>query len=357
MNSYLPHYHLKLLRWSDKHGRSELPWQQQPVNPYRVWVSEIMLQQTQVQTVIPYFQRFIAHLPTLEKLAQASEEQVLHLWSGLGYYRRARHLYQAARLIRDQHKGVFPNNVNALQALPGIGRSTAGAIAALCFNAHAPILDGNVRRVLSRLYALTSPPGTALDKQLWDISTHHTPAQHTARYNQAMMDLGATVCSPLSPNCRICPLSVDCRAYHAGTPQHYPTKTIRATLARRSTCMLLIEDTEGALLLEKRPAKGVWPHLWSFPEVADEGEISERLDALCLRVSTDYSIKTLKTLTHRFTHFVLTIQPLHIRLRAPATAVQLAEIDRQYWYDRDAPPSIGLPQPVRQLIHTLPTSA
>lgn len=363
---YLPRYHDSLLRWFERHGRHDLPWQRtrsentaasqnELSEPYPVWVSEIMLQQTQVQTVIPHFNRFMQRFPTLQSLATSSEEAVLHAWSGLGYYQRARNLHKTARLLQSEYHCLFPRDLQTLQSLPGIGRSTAGAIASLCFGASAPILDGNVKRVLSRLYTLDQPPGVARDKTLWQLSTHHTPREDAARYNQAMMDLGATVCTVRSPLCQGCPLSDICRAARSSSQAQYPVTKTAAALPQKFKYLLIIENDTGDILLEKRPPRGIWPALWSLPEAGSKAELGERLGEL--GAPGDFPATALPSFTHRFSHYVLVAQPMHLRLggrfEGSVNAWHLSEVDKLCWYSRTNPPQIGIPKPIRTLLHGL----
>jgi A/G-specific adenine glycosylase len=312
-----------------------------------------MLQQTQVKTVIPYFRRFVARFPTLHELAHATETQVLHLWAGLGYYQRARNLHKCARFLVHQCDGKFPRDVDALQSLPGIGRSTASAIAAACFEIPAPILDGNVRRVLCRLYAVTELPGTRLEKLLWKLSEYHTPLQKTAQYNQAMMDLGAGVCTQRSPKCDVCPLHGHCRARLADKAEDYPIKNKRAPIPNRAVFVLLIENKNGAVLLRKRPARGVWPHLWSLPEISDKSRIRDHLDTLNLPSDSTICVQELEHVLHKFTHYALKLKPLHVHLDISGVATQVNEGDTQLWYEHTAPAAVALPAPIKKILYRL----
>jgi A/G-specific adenine glycosylase len=255
-----------LLPWFDRHGRHDLPWKA-GADPYRIWLSEIMLQQTQVTTVIPYYERFLEAFPDADALAAAEVDAVLARWTGLGYYARARNLHRAARAIVDDHGGRFPADVDALAALPGIGRSTAGAIAAQAFGVRAPILDGNVKRVITRLAAVEGWPGrTAVARELWALAEDWTPAERVADYTQAVMDLGATVCTPRRPACDACPLADRCLARARGLQHRLPTPKPKREKPERRTRMLLIQDPDGAVLLERRPPQGIWGGLWCFPQ-------------------------------------------------------------------------------------------
>jgi A/G-specific adenine glycosylase len=338
-----------LLAWHRKHGRHDLPWQLQRT-PYRVWVSEVMLQQTQVATVIGYYQRFMQRFPDVQTLAQAPQDEVLHLWSGLGYYARARNLQRAAQVIVEQHGGEFPDNFDAVAALPGIGRSTAGAILAIACSQRHPILDGNVRRVLARVHALPGATGErAFEQQLWQLAEAETPTQDVAIYTQAIMDLGATVCTR-RPQCERCPLNRNCRAFAAGNPAHYPTP--RRPLKRRQVerWMLFARREDGGVQLLRRPASGIWGGLWSPPEFAT------RDAAYAATASGIEPPQEAAPLQHAFTHFDLTIRPLWIRVgKAWPDANSIADsAARTLWYNPAAPVSIGLPAPIAALLTTGP---
>ncbi|MDQ2694431.1 MAG: A/G-specific adenine glycosylase, partial [Pseudomonadota bacterium] len=264
----------RVLDWHDRHGRKNLPWQQAPT-PYRVWVAEIMLQQTQVATVIPYYRRFLARFPDIAALADAPLDDVLHLWSGLGYYARARNLHRAAVILRDRHGGELPLDFAALRALPGIGRSTAGAILAQAAGRRHAILDGNVRRVLARYHAVAGWPGqAAVNDALWEYAEGHTPHDRLAAYTQAMMDLGALVCTRRRPACAACPLAGGCQAHAQGRETDYPETRPRRQLPVRATRMLLLCAATGEVLLERRPPSGVWGGLWSFPECPPAADVA-----------------------------------------------------------------------------------
>jgi len=338
----------RLLDWFDGHGRKDLPWQQD-ITPYRVWVSEIMLQQTRVATVIPYYERFMASFPQLRSLADADLDDVLHHWSGLGYYARARNLHRAAVIVRDRHGGRFPESFEAVAALPGIGRSTAGAILSIALGQPHPILDGNVKRVLARYYAVDGWPGksSTLDR-LWSLAEEHTPRERVADYTQAVMDLGATVCTRSRPACLLCPFETDCLAHTQGNETAYPGRRPKKDKPLRSTVMLLAH-ADGHLYLERRPAAGIWGGLWSLPEIDDAGFVEEwcrqRLEASPARVSS------WQRLRHGFSHYDLDIRPLEVRLESSSRRV--ADADNEIWYSLDSPPGIGLAAPVRTLIERL----
>lgn len=333
-----------LLDWYDRHGRKDLPWQIDRT-PYRVWVSEIMLQQTQVATVIPYYNAFMQRFPDVSALAAAPIDEVLHLWSGLGYYARGRNLHRAALLIVERHAGVFPTTLDAAMELPGIGRSTAGAILALSRDERHSILDGNVRRVLSRYFLLPDPPGRAeATRRLWELADRCTPRERPAAYTQAIMDLGATVCVRTRPLCSACPLAEGCAARRSGRQHEFPVARPRPARRLQVTWMLIVVR-DGQVLLERRPPNGIWGGLWGLPEFPN----TEAARIWCAGQFADAppSFQTLAPLHHAFTHFDLEIRPLLVRGAAP-TAVM--EPGRWLWYDRHAPAQLGLPAPVQTLI-------
>jgi A/G-specific adenine glycosylase len=337
-----------LLAWFDHHGRHDLPWQH-PRDAYRTWLSEIMLQQTQVATVIPYFQRFVAQLPTLADLAASDEDTVLALWSGLGYYRRARFLHQAAQLCVERHGGELPRDFDALAALPGIGRSTAGAVLAQAHGLRFPILDGNVKRVLTRFHGIAGHPGEReVEKQLWHHADVHTPAGRTADYTQAIMDLGATVCVRTRPLCAACPVRSECVAYRDNLTGQLPTPKPGKIIPTRSTVMLILRDADGRVLLQRRGAQGVWSGLWSLPE-AENADHAWREAQRHARIE---DAQSLTPFTHVFSHYRLQIQPLLFDHAAPALAI--ADNDDLRWCSMAELPALGLPAPVRSLLTALP---
>ena len=340
----------RVLAWYDKHGRKDLPWQQQ--DAYAVWVSEIMLQQTQVATVIPYYERFMVSFPTVTALADADSNTVLGHWSGLGYYARARNLHAAARIVRDEYEGVFPTEFDEVLALPGIGRSTAGAILALAYGQRHAILDGNVKRVLSRHEVIAGWPGnTAVAKELWRIADNNTPRVRIADYTQAIMDLGATICTRSKPACTACPVQSDCAAYAASSIEQYPGRKPRASKPLRQTTMVLAVS-DNAVFLERRPAAGIWGGLWSLPEM-QAADVAD----WCQRV-LDYERceqETWSTLRHSFSHFDLDIEPVVVR--SDRVSSMVADADDTTWFDLGGTPPGGIAAPVQKLIDRLKTES
>ncbi|MDX1573034.1 MAG: A/G-specific adenine glycosylase [Methylophaga sp.] len=335
----------RLLHWFDLHGRKNLPWQQ-PATPYRVWLSEIMLQQTQVTTVIPYFERFTERFPDIDSLASASADEVLQYWAGLGYYARGRNLHKAAQLLIKNHQGKLPADFQALLALPGIGRSTAGAIMALAFKAPYPILDGNVKRVFARYTAESRWPGEKqAEADLWQLAERLLPEQRINDYIQAQMDLGATLCTRSKPRCEDCPLNEDCQAYLAGKPTAYPVSKPKKVIPHKQFRWLLFQY-DGQLFLEKRPEKGIWGGLWSFPEMPVEAELSSMLSEANVN-----DFQSLPDIQHAFTHYRLTITPLLIALNQPVLAIR--DTDQQRWVKIENIASLGLPAPVKTLVQQL----
>lgn len=341
-----PSLAIKLLKWFDQFGRHDLPWQKD-INPYRVWVSEIMLQQTQVATVIPYFIRFMQSFPTVKELAAADENEVLSHWTGLGYYARARNLHKTAKTVVESLGGEFPDTIENLEALPGIGRSTAGAIISLAFKKRAPILDGNVKRVFTRLIALNEWPGsTTAHEKLWRLAEELLPQERVNDYNQALMDLGATLCTRSKPKCPECPWQKFCKAYEKGEPAKYPVKKTSKTKPHKSTFMLLLKNSKGEILLEKRPPSGIWGGLWSFPQINSEAEIDQVCRAkFACKVS---QIKKGRSLRHVFSHYSLDIQA--IEARASLLKNVCLETPQQIWYNPSKELPGGLAAPVLKLL-------
>jgi A/G-specific adenine glycosylase len=332
-----------LLQWFDRHGRKHLPWQLNPT-PYRVWISEVMLQQTQVSTVVGYYERFIARFPNTESLAHAPIDEVLHLWTGLGYYARARNLHHAATVLMREHGGVFPRTIDAVEALPGIGRSTAGAILALALDERHPILDGNVKRVLARYFGIAGFPGDRrVSEQLWQLADACTPAERVAHYTQAVMDLGATVCVRSRPICSACPQQLRCVAYREGLQAQLPTPRPKKVRPAR-VAYAVIAQTDGVILLERRPPTGIWGGLWTFPQF----ESSEAASMwIATHFSESHSVQQLKAYEHAFTHFDLTLHPLVVDA---GSRRMMHDGDRYTWYDCANPARIGLAKPAVDLL-------
>jgi A/G-specific adenine glycosylase len=340
----------RLLAWFDAHGRKSLPWQQDPT-PYRVWVSEVMLQQTQVSTVIPYYERFMARFPSVHSLAQAAEDEVLHLWTGLGYYARGRNLLRCAMVLMERHGGEFPAEIDAVTALPGIGRSTAGAILALSRGERHPILDGNAKRVLARVFGIEGDPSAAgVLKALWAAAENCTPRTRVANYTQAIMDLGATVCTRTRPACTVCPLVQICLAAREGRQAELPGTKARRERPSREAVLLIAEtgeETARSILVERRPAAGIWGGLWSPPQFLTETEAL----AWCRRELGDVvALEPLPPIDHGFTHFDLRLQPLRVRCKPLS---QVREAEDRIWYALCSPPKVGLPRPIHQLFERL----
>jgi len=338
----------RVLDWYAVNGRKDLPWQKNPT-PYRVWVSEIMLQQTQVTTVIPYFLRFTESFPDIRSLADAEVDDVLHHWSGLGYYARARNLHKTAQVIVNEFGADFPKDFDKLVALPGIGRSTAGAILSLSQNERHAILDGNVKRVLARFHAVDGWPGKAsVSDLLWQFAEQHTPLENVADYTQAIMDLGATVCTRTRPACADCPLADDCVAHAAGQTADYPVRKAKKAKPLRKTNMVLLHGN-GAIYLERRPPSGIWGGLWSFPEIgADADPASWCEEQVAVR---PLEIERWEIVRHSFTHFDLDIAPIAVRV--PAASSKVEDGGDRVWYDIESPPKLGIAAPVSGLIQKL----
>lgn len=341
-----------VLTWFDEHGRKNLPWQSDRT-PYRVWLSEIMLQQTQVLTVIPYFERFTNRFPTVSDLAKADIDQVLHLWTGLGYYARARNLHKAANMVVDEFGGEFPSTVEALESLPGIGLSTAGAIASLSMNIRAPILDGNVKRVLTRAHAIPGWPEQAKIKtELWKVAESLLPDSRFADYTQAMMDLGATVCTRSKPFCESCPLSNDCLALKQDKIAEIPGKKPKKTLPVREVTLYILRSDKNEVLLEKRPASGIWGGLYSLPEGQAEDEAPSIPNLTIARSSKS----ELPLFRHTFSHYHLDISPVEYSAKAQSSGV--SETDRWLWYPIDQNTAgreteVGLAAPIKKILKQL----
>ncbi|UYK79439.1 A/G-specific adenine glycosylase [Xanthomonas sacchari] len=343
----------RLLAWFDRHGRHDLPWQH-PRSPYRVWLSEIMLQQTQVAVVIPYFLRFLQHFPTLPALAAADNDAVMAQWAGLGYYARARNLHAAAKRCVELHGGELPRDFEALHALPGIGRSTAGAILSQAWNDRFPILDGNVKRVLTRYHGIAGYPGLpAVEKPLWALAHDHVaavPDRRMADYTQAQMDFGATLCTRANPACVLCPLQDDCVARRDGLVEALPTPKPGKTLPEREALALLLENAAGELLLQRRPPTGIWASLWTLPQADTDSELRAWY-ARWMRGRAYDDAEALPPIVHTFSHYRLHLQPL--RLRKVAMGDALGDNDHLRWVARADLSTLGLPAPIRKLLDGL----
>lgn len=335
----------RLLTWFDEFGRHDLPWHQ-PRTAYHVWVSEIMLQQTQVQTVIPYYQRFMTTFPDIKTLANATTDEVLAHWAGLGYYARGRNLHKAAQIIQTEYAGEFPTDFERILALPGIGRSTAGAILAQAYQQRYAILDGNVKRVLSRFYAVEGWPGDKkVETQLWQKAEdllQDVPDNRLADYTQAMMDLGASLCSRTRPGCEQCPLKSDCQAWLLNRVKDFPTPKVKKTIPTRETWMLLKFNAQGQIALQRRPNKGIWGGLYSLPQFDSKNQL------LLSRVDLN-SLLEWQVLKHTFSHYHLMIQPIlaqeNLHLAEPGH-----DDETEQWFDLKEALALGLPAPIKLLI-------
>ncbi len=338
-----------LLRWYSRYGRKDLPWQKN-ITPYRVWVSEVMLQQTQVATVMRYYDAFLHRFPSLEILAKSSLEEVLTLWAGLGFYARAKNLHHAAQIIATKYQGIFPTDFKTVLELPGIGRSTAGAILAISTQQRHPILDGNVKRVLSRYFTVSGAinhPKTL--EKLWSYSEAVTPKKNIAAFTQAIMDLGATLCTRTKPICKACPLKAGCQAYHLNKVSHFPEKTIKKTIPTRAVVMLvLIHKKQNLILLEKREAQGIWGGLWSLPECSEDTKVK----SFCQKTFglKMIKLKPLTPLRHTFTHFHLNILPVLVEINEP----KLKKFNSPYqWHCLTRKTELALASPIKRLLHTI----
>jgi A/G-specific adenine glycosylase len=354
MSSACEQFALQLLKWFRAHGRHTLPWQLNPT-PYRVWVSEVMLQQTQVATVIPYYARFMTRFPSIDALAAAPLDEVLHLWTGLGYYARARNLQACAKVLVAQHGGVFPNRLEDVMALPGIGRSTAGAILALSCGQRYPILDGNAKRVLARVFGIAGDPSSkAVLAALWQQADACTPSEEVAAYTQAIMDLGATVCTRARSACTLCPMNASCVAALEGRQAEFPGRKLKRNRPSREATLLIAQigsNGSTAVLLERRPLSGLWGGLWSPPQFANESEALE----WCAKVFGDSKeSQALAPIDHAFTHFDLRLKPLLVRGRQNNEVLDGSD---RLWYQLDSPPRVGLPQPILRLFEHLRTGS
>lgn len=335
----------RVLEWAQHSGRHNLPWQKQRC-AYRVWVSEVMLQQTQVDTVIPYFEKFMHAFPDIASLASAEQDYVLHHWSGLGYYARARNLHKAAQIITDQYDGKFPVDIEHVMALPGVGRSTAGAILSLSFNQRHAILDGNVKRVLARHTGTYGYPGKGrVEKTLWQYAEQHTPEKDNAAYTQAMMDLGALLCTRRHADCESCPIQQDCFAYQTHEQSNLPTKKPRKDHPEKEVVMLVVKSPEQGLLMQRRPNSGIWGGLLSFPEFETTLSAVEWFQDQFNQNGEDYSEHA--QIKHVFSHYSLNINPISLQLDAPSYRVM--EQDEWVWY-KVRNTMAGVSAPVNELL-------
>lgn len=345
-----------ILTWFDAYGRKTLPWKQASIakkdRPYHIWLSEVMLQQTQVATVIPYYQRFIETFPDLESLANASQDEVLSLWAGLGYYARGRNLHKAAQQMWQAHQAV-PNDFVALLSMPGIGRSTAGAIMAQAFHLPHPILDGNVKRVLARFHTVDGWPGRSrVAKELWQFAGQHTPQERVADYTQAMMDLGALICTRSKPKCDECPIRRQCLAYLTNTQTRFPASKPKKDKPVKSVhmlCLITAQSKQQRILLEQRPPTGIWGGLWSLPEF----ETLQKLDTHLVNTLglTEADLESLEAFRHTFSHYHLDIQAHVLRLSNTMTKYRVAESEQFYSLSESI--DIGLPAPIKKLLQGL----
>ncbi len=348
-----------VLKWFEISGRKNLPWQN-PRTPYRVWISEVMLQQTQVATVINYFDKFIATFPTIKKLAAADQDGVLHLWSGLGYYSRGRNLHFTAQRLVEKHHSKLPDNFEALIELPGIGRSTAGAILSLGHNKFGVILDANVRRVLCRYFGVVGWPGdTSIAKTLWQLATDHTPHEHTAFYNQAMMDLGALICTAKNPQCKQCPLQKNCIAFQQQKISQFPQKRVANTKPVRQSIWLVLQTEDDYVLLNQKPSKGLWGGLWCFPEFSNEKELNLFLNPIKNKI---FQKKYMPSFRHTFSHFHLDVTPVFVNARSEIhQSVKENILNSEasildQWINYSSNPNIGLAAPVKKILNSLKSS-
>lgn len=339
-----------ILKWYDAYGRKNLPWQQNK-SAYTVWLSEIMLQQTQVATVIPYYERFLKRFPTVGDLASAEQDEVLHLWTGLGYYARARNLHKAAKMVVELYDGEFPKDIEKLNALPGIGRSTAAAVLSSVYNLPHAILDGNVKRTLARSFAIEGWPGQKrTENALWDIAEQHTPATRVEQYNQAMMDMGALVCTRSKPKCSLCPIESFCVAKKQENVLDYPGKKPKKEKPIKETWFVMLH-CNGYVWLEQRPQSGIWGGLYCFPQ-SETSEITLELDKRSIHTDMTLNQETMIAFRHTFSHYHLDITPILVELSQQPHLIM--EGENGLWYNLSQPEEIGLAAPVKQLLDSLP---
>lgn len=338
-----------ILTWYDNYGRKNLPWQQNKT-AYSVWLSEIMLQQTQVATVIPYYERFMQRFPTVTDLANAEQDEVLHYWTGLGYYARARNLHKAAKTVAEQYNGEFPTDIEAMNALPGVGRSTAAAVLSSVHKQPHAILDGNVKRTLARSFAIEGWPGKkTVENQLWQYAEMHTPKQDVDKYNQAMMDMGAMICTRSKPKCSLCPVEEFCQAKQQGNPLDYPGKKPKTTKPEKETWFVILRHGN-EVWLEQRPQSGIWGGLFCFPE-SNDSKIENALDKRAIHDKQVLSKKQLIAFRHTFSHYHLDITPVLLELSTKPDMVM--EANKGLWYNLHKPEEVGLAAPVKQLLQSL----
>jgi len=337
-----------LLKWFEQHGRKNLPWQKNPT-PYRVWLSEIMLQQTQVKTVIPYYQKFTQNFPNIHDLAQAPLDKILHLWTGLGYYARARNLHKTAQIIAPQRQGEFPDSLDALLKLPGIGRSTAGAILSLSMGKNTPILDGNCKRIYCRYAVVEGVNSTPkVQKKLWEIAEQLTPDQHTNKFNQAMMDLGSSICLRSKPKCELCPIQQLCLARQNNTIPLYPQKKQSIALPKKSATFLVLRNQNNEVYLQQRPPAGLWGGLWCLPQFDAQEQMWDWLENnQCQYKISQYWPEQL----HTFTHFKLSYTPIEVKLIQQP--MKIADTQQNLWYKNDKSLQVGLPTPIKNILEQL----
>jgi A/G-specific adenine glycosylase len=342
----------RIINWQLQYGRKELPWQQDK-SLYKTWISEVMLQQTQVATVIPYFKKFMRSFPTISYLANAPLDEVLHHWTGLGYYARARNLHKAAQLIRDHYQGEFPQEFKQVLELPGIGRSTAGAILSLTLDKHFAILDGNVKRVLTRHQAIEGWTGEKrVENRLWQLAESVTPDKQTAIFNQAMMDMGAMICTRSRPKCQDCPVSSDCLALKESAVLSYPTAKAKKKVPVKHAFMLVLlqkDKKKQIIQLKQRPPVGVWGGLWCFPEFASLDLCYESLQKMGIK---DYQQILLPDFRHTFSHFHFDISPILIEVD-PLDGQQIMEESATLWYNLENPPKIGLAAATKKILNAV----
>ena len=337
----------KLIEWQRDFGRNDLPWQK--TTPYEVWISEIILQQTQVVTAIPYFNKFISKFPNLDKLSNAKIDQILAIWSGLGFYARARNIYKAAKIIKSCHRGKLPRSLGKLTKLPGIGKSTAGAIISLGYKQKAAILDGNVKRVLSRYFKIQENLSLAhTNRKLWKISEKLLPKKNIDIYNQAIMDIGALICTKASPSCKACPLNENCLAFKANLINKIPYKKKTTKKPLKTVHWLIPQNSNGEILLEKRKKRGIWEGLWSFIESKDKNVLEKECK---LRFKDNYiKLKKLKKIKYSFSHYRLEAIPY-------STEINMCnKYKNTKWVSSRNIDSLGIPAPIKKFIQGISSS-